>query len=256
MAESWKLNEELRGLEGKTMHSHKWTLASVLTVLFAMQSTVSNAEPRIGTAASTRPNVEAVGVGSTQTLSAGSEIYANQTVRTGNRGMADLVFLDKTNLSVGPTSEVRLDKFVYDPTGSGGSVVLQATRGAFRFVTGSQAKHAYQVSTPHGSLGVRGTTVELLVNKPGENCVTKLRFVEGTEATFRTKTGQIARLRDPNRNNVACIDASGNVSYSTSAESILSFSADSAPPPSPGFIPGGGTSPITPPPIMSPSRPL
>jgi FecR protein len=240
---------------GKTMHSHKWTLASVLTVLFAMQSTGSNAESRIGTAASTRPNVEAVAGGNTQTLSAGSEIYANQTVRTGNRGMADLVFLDKTNLSVGPTSEVRLDKFVYDPTGSAGNVVLQATRGAFRFVTGSQAKHAYKVSTPHGSLGVRGTTVELLVNKPGEDCVTKLRLVEG-ELEYRVKkTGKLVELKDPNRNNVVCIDASGNVTYSTSTQSILSFSADSAPPP-PGFIPGGSTSPIAPPPMMSPTQPL
>jgi len=238
------------------MHSHQWTLASVLTILFAMQSGAANAEPRIGTAASTRPNVEAVGVGSTQTLSAGSEIYANQTVRTGNRGMADLVFLDKTNLSVGPTSEVRLDKFVYDPTGSSGSVVLQATRGAFRFVTGSQAKHAYQVSTPHGTLGVRGTVVELLVNKPGEECVTKLRLVEG-EAEYRiAKTGKVARLRDPNRNNVACISASGNVTYSTSSQSILSFSTTTTPPPPPGFVPGGGTTPIAPPPVVSPTRPL
>ena len=237
------------------MHSHQWTLASVLTILFAMQSGAANAEPRIGTAASTRPNVEAVGVGSTQTLSAGSEIYANQTVRTGNRGMADLVFLDKTNLSVGPTSEVRLDKFVYDPTGSSGSVVLQATRGAFRFVTGSQAKHAYQVSTPHGTLGVRGTIVELLVNKPGEECVAKLRLVEG-EAEYRiAKTGKVARLRDPNRNNVACISASGEVTYSTSSRSILSFSTTTTPPP-PGFVPGGGTTPIAPPPVVSPTRPL
>ena len=238
------------------MHSHRWMPASVLTVLLAMQSTVSNADPRIGTAASTRPSVEAVAGGNTQTLSAGSEIYANQTVRTGNRGMADLVFLDKTNLSVGPTSEVRLDKFVYDPTGSSGSVVLQATRGAFRFVTGSQAKHAYQVSTPHGTLGVRGTVVELLVNKPGEECVTKLRLVEG-EAEYRiAKTGKVARLRDPNRNNVACISASGNVTYSTSSRSILSFSTTTTPPPPPGFVPGGGTTPIAPPPVVSPTRPL
>ena len=237
------------------MHSHKWMHASVLTALFAMQSTVSSAEPRIGTAASTRPNVEAVAGGNTQTLSAGSEIYANQTVRTGNRGMADLVFLDKTNLSVGPTSEVRLDKFVYDPTGSSGSVVLQATRGAFRFVTGSQAKHAYEVSTPHGTLGVRGTIVELLVNKPGEECVAKLRLVEG-EAEYRiAKTGKVARLRDPNRNNVACISASGEVTYSTSSRSILSFSTTTTPPP-PGFVPGGGTTPIAPPPVVSPTRPL
>ena len=238
------------------MHSHRWMPASVLTVLLAMQSTVSNADPRIGTAASTRPSVEAVAGGNTQTLSAGSEIYANQTVRTGNRGMADLVFLDKTNLSVGPTSEVRLDKFVYDPTGSSGSVVLQATRGAFRFVTGSQAKQAYQVSTPHGTLGVRGTVVELLVNKPGEECVTKLRLVEG-EAEYRiAKTGKVARLRDPNRNNVACISASGEVTYSTSSRSILSFSTTTTPPPPPGFVPGGGTTPIAPPPVVSPTRPL
>ena len=239
------------------MHSHKWMSASVLTVLLAMGSTVSNAEPRIGTAASTRPNAEVVSGGNTQTLSAGGEIYANQTVRTGNRGMADLVFLDQTNLSVGPTSEVRLDKFVYDPTGSSGSVVLQATRGTFRFVTGSQAKHAYQVSTPHGTLGVRGTVVELLVNKPGEECVTKLRLVEG-EAEYRiAKTGRVARLRDPNRNNVACVTPSGEVRYSTSTQSILSFSTTTAPPPAaPSFIPGGGTTPIAPPPVVSPTRPL
>jgi hypothetical protein len=242
-------------LEEEIMHSHKWMHASVLTALFAMQSTVSNAEPRIGTAASTRPNVEAVAGGNTQTLSAGSEIYANQTVRTGNRGMADLVFLDKTNLSVGPTSEVRLDKFVYDPTGSSGSVVIQATRGSFRWVTGSQAKHAYQVSTPHGSLGVRGTVVELLVNKPGEDCVTKLRLVEGKADYKIAKTGKIARLEDPNRNNVACIDASGNVTYSTSSQSILGFSTTEGPPPPPG-IPGVGNIPIAPPPIMSPTAPL
>src|SRR5260370_30502648 len=228
------------------MHSHKWMHSSVLTVLFAMQSTVSNAEPRIGTAASTRPNVEAISGGNTQTLSAGSEIYANQMVRTGNRGMADLVFVDKTNLSVGPTSEVRLDKFVYDPSGSAGSVVMQATRGTFRFVTGSQAHEVYRVSTPHGTLGVRGTTVELLVHKPGDDCVTKLTLVDG-EAEYKVaKTGKGARLTDPNRNNVACIDANGNVTNSTSTQSILSFSETSEPPP-PGFIPGGGTTPITPP---------
>src|SRR5262249_18429148 len=158
------------------------------------------------------------------------------------------------NVSAGPPPEVRLDKFVYDPTGSSGSVVLQATRGAFRFVTGSQAKHAYQVSTPHGTLGVRGTVVELLVNKPGEDCVTKLRLVEGKADYKIAKTGKVARLEDPNKNNVACIDASGNVTYSTSSQSILGFSISEGPPPPPG-IPGVGNIPITTP-IVSPTTPL
>jgi hypothetical protein len=100
--------------------------------------------------------------------------------------------------------------------------------------------------------------VELVVNKPGEDCVTKLRLVEGKAEYKIAKTGKIARLEDPNRNNVACIDASGNVTYSTSSDSILGFSTTTAPPPSPSFVPGqgGGTSPIAPPPIVSPTTPL
>jgi hypothetical protein len=240
------------------MHSNNWMPASLLMLLFAMQSTVSNAEPRIGLAASTRPNAEAVSGETTQTLSAGSEIYANQTVRTGNFGMADLVFIDSTNLGVGPSSEVRLEKFIYDPTGSSGSVVMNATRGTFRFVTGSQAKRAYQVNTPHGSLGVHGTVVEVVINpkkQPGESeCVTKIRLVEG-EATYDVaKTKKKAQLTQPNQ--VACISPSGEISYSTSSTSILSFSAETAPPP-PAAIPGtgGGTNPIAPPSVVSGSAP-
>ena len=85
-------------------------------------------------------------------LTPGSELHASETVRTGDAGQADLVFIDRTNLTVGPTSEVVLDKFVYDPVGSAGKVVLQTTRGAFRFVTGTQDNSAYQLNTPYGRL--------------------------------------------------------------------------------------------------------
>ena len=83
-------------------------------------------------------------------------MYTDETVRTGDASVADLVFIDSTNLTVGPISEVKLDKFVYDPTGSSGAVVIQATKGAFRFVTGSQDKRVYEIKTPFGTLGVRG----------------------------------------------------------------------------------------------------
>src|SRR6266446_1627217 len=195
------------------MYSHKWIPASVLAGLFAMQSAVSHAESPIGTAASTRPKVEAVTEGSTQALSDGSGIYANQTVRTGNRGKADLVFIDSTNLSVGSTSEVKLDKFVYDPTGSSGSVVLQATLGTFRFATGSQAKRAYQFGTPDGTLGVHGTKVEVNVStNPRDECATKVRLIEG-EANFTVaKTKKVARLTQPYT--CACISQRGDITYS------------------------------------------
>ena len=132
---------------------HRWTLGLLLVGLLALQSAASWAETRIGVAASTKANADGITAGNSQALSPGSELYANETVRTGNLGQADLVFVDQTNLTVGPTSEVLLDKFVYDPTGSKGNVVFQATRGAFRFVTGTQDHRAYAVNTPYGSLG-------------------------------------------------------------------------------------------------------
>jgi hypothetical protein len=117
-----------------------------------MQSTASSAgSSTIGVAASIKPSAE-VGVGANlQTLSPGSELHASETVRTGNLGQADLVFIDSTNLTVGPASEVLLDQFVYDPIGSSGRVVMQAKRGAVRFVTGKQDHSAYQLKTPYGT---------------------------------------------------------------------------------------------------------
>ena len=122
----------------------KWALGLLVLGLFALQSTASHSQEAIGSATSVKPQAEA----NTRTLSGGTTVYSN--------GVADLRFHDNSNLSVGPKSSVRLDKFVYDPNKSAGSVAVEATRGSFRFVTGSQSKGSYQVKTPYGTLGIRG----------------------------------------------------------------------------------------------------
>jgi hypothetical protein len=122
-----------------------------LVVVGAMASTVANAQS-IGKATSVKPQAEA----NARTLSAGSDVFSQETIRTGDTGMADLRFHDNSNLSVGPKSSVRLDKYVYDPNKSASAVAIEATRGSFRFVTGARAEGSYQVKTPYGSLGVRG----------------------------------------------------------------------------------------------------
>ena len=124
----------------------------LLVGLFTLQSATSRGQEAIGSATSVRPQAEA----NTRMLSGGSTVYSKELVRTGDAGVADLRFHDNSNLSVGPKSSVRLDKFVYDPNKSAGSVAVEATRGSFRFVTGSQSKGSYQVKTPYGTLGIRG----------------------------------------------------------------------------------------------------
>ena len=138
------------------MCGHNWTSALLLTVALALPATATNAQDAIGKATSVRPQAEGTHSGGTRTLSGGADVYSRETVRTGDTGQADLRFLDNSNLNVGPKSTVRLDKFVYDPNKSAGTVAVQATRGSFRFVTGSQGGGSYQIKTPYGTLGVRG----------------------------------------------------------------------------------------------------
>ena len=138
------------------MQSRNLIPVLLLGGLIALQSTASGAQEAIGKATSVKPQAEG-SHGGTRTLSGGSDVYSKETVRTGDSGQADLRFRDQSNLSVGPKSSVRLDKFVYDSNKSAGTVAVQATRGSFRFVTGSQGGGGnYQIKTPYGTLGVRG----------------------------------------------------------------------------------------------------
>ena len=135
------------------MQRRNWIPILLLGGVVALQSTAASAQEAIGKATSVRPQAEGSHGG---TLSGGSSVYSKETVRTGSSGKADLRFHDSSQLSVGSNSSVKLDKFVYDPNKSAGTMAIQATKGSFRFVTGSQGKGNVQVKTPYGTLGVRG----------------------------------------------------------------------------------------------------
>jgi len=116
----------------------------------------------IGKATSVKNQVEGILEGPPRPLWTGSQVFSNELVRTGESGVAKLIFLDNTGLAVGPKSEIRLDKFVYDSKEAPGSVIVQMARGAFRFVTGSQDHRNYTINTPYATLGVRGTIFEVI----------------------------------------------------------------------------------------------
>ena len=139
------------------MPKHLWTSACALAALVAVQSSASFAQdPQIGAATATKNKVEGTVGSTTQSISKGTNVFSNEVVRTGDAAVADMQFIDETTMSIGPISEIRLDKFVYDPNGTSGAVVIEATKGAFRFVTGKQDQKVYQIKTPYGTLGIRG----------------------------------------------------------------------------------------------------
>lgn len=134
-----------------------------LVLGMALSTVASQAADTIGVTSAAQNHVDGIMAGQTTPLKVGSPVYQNQHVRTAPASTAQLLFRDQTSLSVGPSSEVVLDKFVYDPSRGTGDVVLSATRGAFRFVSGTQTPHNYQIRTPVATIGVRGTVVDTVV---------------------------------------------------------------------------------------------
>jgi FecR protein len=146
-----------------------FALMSVVALLSLLWPDAAAAQ-KIGVTSAARNQVQGIIGGGTRALSAGSEIFSNEVVRTGEESLAQLLFLDETSLSVGARSEVKLDRFVYNPDRKTGNVVLKASRGAFRFVSGSQNPSNYTIKTPLATIGVRGTIVDgyiMLTNLQG-----------------------------------------------------------------------------------------
>ncbi|OYW54453.1 MAG: hypothetical protein B7Z29_10845 [Hyphomicrobium sp. 12-62-95] len=100
-------------------------------------------------------------------LAPGSKIYEQEVVSTGDASMAQLLFLDEPTLSIGPRAKVKLDKLVYDPAANAGDVAISTTKGALRFITGSQNPVNYKIRTPVATTGVRGTVIDLYPDETG-----------------------------------------------------------------------------------------
>jgi hypothetical protein len=137
-------------------------------------------------------------------LIVGSDVFTNERVRTGVESTAQLLFLDKTSLSIGPQAELTLDKFVYNPNRGAGEVVLNSVKGAFRFVSGSQDPRHYTIKTPVATLGVRGTVVDYLV----QNGKAVFILVQGA-AQLTIPGGQVVQLTKPGM--VYIVHAGGKV---------------------------------------------
>ena len=101
------------------MQLRNWVPVLASAILFVLQGTASQAQEAIGKATSVRPQAEGSRAGP---LSGGSDVHSQETIRTGNAGQADMQFRDSSKLKVGASSSVKLDKFVYDPNKSGGTV--------------------------------------------------------------------------------------------------------------------------------------
>jgi hypothetical protein len=88
-------------------------------------------------------------------LSVGLGVQERERIETSAEGSAQIVFKDRSTISVGRNSAVTIDDFVYN--GGGGNQSLSMAKGIMRFVGGDVSHGAgAHVRTPTASIGVRG----------------------------------------------------------------------------------------------------
>src|SRR5580698_7054263 len=189
-----------------------------------------SSQPKIGSTVTTVDQVEGETEKGTQTITTGTAVYAEELVRTGNRGKAQLLFADRTNLAVAPMTEIRLDKFVYDPNGSQGNVVVVATEGSFRFITGLLPHEDYEIKTPFATMGVRGTEfIAAICNRVSalnSGCGLQAQVISG-EIVVTTNSGQVVTLT---AGQVVSVNAQGVPTTPTLDSTPIANFADLGPP--------------------------
>lgn len=96
----------------------------------------------------------------------GQIVYEADALRTGSDGSIGVTLKDDTRLSLGPGSEVRLDRFAFAPGTGNLGMVLRFVRGVAAYVSGRLAKLApdsVRLETPAAIVGVRGTSLAIRV---------------------------------------------------------------------------------------------
>jgi hypothetical protein len=92
----------------------------------------------------------------------GQSIFEADVLRTGDDGRIGITLDDDTRLSLGPSSEVRVDSFHYAPAEGSIGLAVKFLRGIAVYVSGQIAKLApdsVRLETPSAIVGVRGTTL-------------------------------------------------------------------------------------------------
>ena len=163
------------------------TLAAAAPAL--AQGRVGVAGPVQGHAVAIMPD------GTSHDLAAGQDVVLNEKIVTDPGAQAEIIFLDRSSLRVGPDSEMTIDDFAYSPQDASGKLSASAMKGLVRFTGGDLSKSENQVTvrTPSAILGVRGGIALADVGAGG----TQVTFLYGNALSVTGTGGASLQITEP-----------------------------------------------------------
>jgi hypothetical protein len=166
-------------------------LAAVVALAAAAVS--AHAQERVGIAAAVNGTVDYTAFDATSAVAAstGQNLFLNDSVSSAAQSGMQMLLLDESVFTLGPQSDLTIDRYVYDPDAGAAALGASMTRGAFRFVSGAISdldSREVELQTPSATIGVRGTIVGVLA-RPDE--VTVLLLGPGRHNNASERRGAV-----------------------------------------------------------------
>lgn len=146
-------------------------LVSLLATALAVASpaaVLADAASPVGVAGAVNPRTDSTPPGGqTRTVMVGAQMLMNERVTTGPQGSTQLVFVDHSTLTIGPDSDVTIDRFVFNPADGTGKMAVSLGKGVMRLVGGEIShKDGAEIKTPSATVGIRGGIVMIRAGGP------------------------------------------------------------------------------------------
>lgn len=160
-------------------------LGTLLLAVSPIATSTATAQDRVevGSAASVVGDVtlSAGGKSKKKEVARKDRIAWGDLIATGKKSQLQILLLDRSTFGMGAMSQLRVDRFVYDPN-EGRSLVATLVKGALRFFSGREdERNTAAVETPAGRIGIRGTAVDMLVGQKAKD------IAEGEEAVGKAR---------------------------------------------------------------------
>jgi hypothetical protein len=173
--------------------SRRFTVALIVVALGTLLAAASANAQQVGTATAVNPLSESTPPGGTTApLVVGAHIVHNEKVHTTPAGTVQLLFTDKSSMSIAPNTDIVIDEYVYDPNANSGHMLVSLTKGALRFV-GGQLSHqgAATITTSAANIGIRGGTVTVIQGQNGTKVINVsgiIKIVNGAGTFLLTRS--------------------------------------------------------------------
>lgn len=202
------------------MRSNFMLYVSPVVALFSLALSAQEQASNAGLTLMARGNVTATATDTQQSrnLNRKAPVFNIDQVSTGAQSQAQFRMLDGALLALQSDTELLISEYKAGSATEQGSVVMELVKGSLRTVTGSIKGDAgnYQLKTPVGSIGIRGTTfqlsyineimlvgvwdgqIELQITR-SDGTVENVSFGGGQSASFAriTVAGQVTPLLSP-----------------------------------------------------------